>query len=1035
MSNIGISVEPGQLVFGAVLLAILLPAVWFLSYRSLAGLGSVRRVLAIALRSSLIVLIVAALCEVKLERRSDKLTVIYLLDLSESIPEPKREAMLDYVYQEVNTHRRRNRLDRAGVIIFGANAKIEVPPFDDDILINRIESNYDLRTDATSMEAALKLAKASFPEDSAKRVVIVTDGNENLGDAAALARSLADDGVGIDCVPVKLEARSEVQVEKVSIPSDIRKDQAFQTLVIINNESLPTPNNPEGLVSGTLKLTQTTRQTEQLVNEVPVLLTPGKNVIPFRHEISRSAMFTYRATFYPDDPSQDTRLENNQASTFTHVRGRGKVLLIEDWKHAGEFDYFVDRLRSASIEVDVIPSNSLFTRKEELLEYDSVVLANVPRSSGDSALEASSFSDEQIQMLVNNTESMGCGLVMIGGPNSFGAGGWTNTELEKAMPVDFQITNKEVQAVGALVLLMHASEMKDGNHWQKVIGREAIETLGPLDYCGLLEWADFRGVEEWAWQPALLQVQGNKRKMLSTISGMTPGDMPYFEPAMQMALQELKNVDAAVKHMIIISDGDPIKASPVTIQGFVDNGIKISTVAIGSHGPPGSTPLREMADATEGNYYVVTKPDQLPRIYQREARRVSRPLLFESQQGINAIGRDINAVTGITQGIDVDSIPPVTGYVLTTLKNSSLVEQILIADKPGDNTENSTLLATWRYGLGRATIYTSDAGARWGASWLNTELYDKFFTQMVRNSMRPITEDAEFLLASEVKNGKVHVVVTALDADKEFVNFLNVKASVNRPDLTDFSLDLKQVAPGRYEGEFDADLAGSYTFMVDPGDGYTRPRGGVNVPFSSEFNDRETNEALLETLVSYAPVNSETGLLITGDLGGENLDELLEVDTFRHNLPRAISFRDLWLILLFIAACMFFADVFIRRVAISFEWIPVLFVALKGKILGTPEVVTHEGRMARLQSQKQAVAKELDQRRASMRFEPKEKSSGDEQATFEQVVRDVSGGAESKPKKTPKRSEQITPSEDDRQSYTSRLLEAKKKAQKDRKQN
>ena len=49
------------------------------------------------------------------------------------------------------------------------------------------------------------------------------------------------------------------------------------------------------------------------------------------------------------------------------------------------------------------------------------------------------FSDEQIAALVRNRSRLGSGLVMLGGPNSFGAGGWGSTELEDAMPVDFQI--------------------------------------------------------------------------------------------------------------------------------------------------------------------------------------------------------------------------------------------------------------------------------------------------------------------------------------------------------------------------------------------------------------------------------------------------------------------------------------------------------------------------------------------------------------------------------------------------------------------
>ena len=136
--------------------------------------------------------------------------------------------------------------------------------------------------------------------------------------------------------------------------------------------------------------------------------------------------------------------------------------MIEDWENPGEFDFLVDRLRKAGLEIVVEPSNRLFTSLPELQRYDTIILANVPRTSGEDASDVSSFSDEQIKMLVRNTEELGCGLVMLGGPNSFGAGGWTNTELEKAMPVDFQIKSAKVVPVGALVLNMHAGEIAAG---------------------------------------------------------------------------------------------------------------------------------------------------------------------------------------------------------------------------------------------------------------------------------------------------------------------------------------------------------------------------------------------------------------------------------------------------------------------------------------------------------------------------------------------------------------------------------------------
>ncbi len=152
-----------------------------------------------------------------------------------------------------------------------------------------------------------------------------------------------------------------------------------------------------------------------------------------------------------------------------------------------------------------------------------MVLANVPREH---------FSDEQIEMLVRNTQQMGAGLVMLGGPNSFGAGGWTNTELEKAMPVDFQIKNAKVVPGGALAMIMHASEMAEGNYWQKVIAQEAIKALGAEDYCGVLHWD---GAEQWLWGGHAARSASNRDRMLGLLDRMTPGDMPDFDPGLRMA--------------------------------------------------------------------------------------------------------------------------------------------------------------------------------------------------------------------------------------------------------------------------------------------------------------------------------------------------------------------------------------------------------------------------------------------------------------------------------------------------------------------
>ncbi len=1005
-------------------LLLLLPVFWALSFRSLASLGHLRRLLAIGLRTLVAALFICALAEIQLQRISDKVTVIYLLDQSESIPHAKRELMRDYVVQQVQSHRDARREDRAGVIVFGREAAIEVPPFDDDVPDTGSFETLLERRDATNLESALKLAQAAFPEDTAKRIVIVTDGNENIGNAASVAPTLASNGIGIDVVPVRLSTRAEVAVEKITIPADVRRGTPFEVRTVLNNFMEPTADGPTKTVRGRLRLTRSLGGREELIGEDPVELPPGKTVLGFRHSIDKPAIYTYQAVFVPDDPRDDLMPQNNQASAFTYVRGKGRVLLIEDSDQRGEFDYLVERLRLMNLEIDVQASNQLFNSLHELQGYDCVILANVPRSSGDDANSVTSFRDDQISMLVRNTQQMGAGLIMLGGPSSFGAGGWANTELEVAMPVDFQIKNAEIQAVGALVLMMHASELAEGNHWQKVVAREAIQALGPMDYCGLIHWDNF-GQNTWLWggRQGLIRTSGQRKQMLALLGRMSPGDMPDFEPAMKMSLAAFNSVPAAVKHMIVISDGDPAPPFAATVNLFVQAGVKITTVAVGTHGPAGSTPLQSLASTTGGQYYVVKDPKVLPRIYQRKARRVARPLVKDLDNVAPRVVYPHEMLAGIE-----GPLPPIKGMVLTTVKDNPLVEVAIRSPIPTES-RNSTVVAAWTYGLGRTAVVTTDAGHRWASAWTEWENYDKFYSQLVRWAMRPSSDRGKYTVATDVRDGKVRVVITALDEHDEFRNFLEMTGSAVGPDLTPLDFQIRQLASGRYVGEFAADRAGSYLLTIVPHPGEAPLLSGVNVPYSAEFRDRDTNVGLLQNLVSLRPAGGEPGVLADADLDPANLDQLLILNPFREDLPKAVSIRDIWPLLLLLSACVFLADVFVRRVTVTADWILPAYRWVVEKIRPREPDQQVEERLERLRSTKAELAQSIDQRRAATRFEPQiDDEQGDpETRDADRVLDDAAAASRSsaRPQK-PKEKPPVDQSEAD--SYTARLLEAKRLA-------
>jgi len=364
--------------------------------------------------------------------------------------------------------------------------------------------------------------------------------------------------------------------------------------------------------------------------------------------------------------------------------------------------------------------------------------------------------------------------------------------------------------------------------------------------------------------------------------------------------------------------------------------------------------------------------------------------------------------------------------VLTTVKQNPLVEVALVSPKPGSE-RNCTILASWTYGLGRAVAFTSDAGARWTGRWTGWENYDKLFGQLVGWSMRPTGDEGNFAVATNSEEGKVRVVVTALDKNDEFLNFLDMTGTAIGPDLKPVDIKMEQIAPGRYVGTFPGRDAGSYFIMVSPGAGKAPIRTGINVPYSDEFRGRATNHALLGQLAESQPKGSDPpapGRLTAALEDAASLEPLLAVDSFRHDLPRATSSQDIWYYLVLAACCLFFFDVFVRRVQISFTWVPVLAGRVRDTILRRQPQLVRVETIDRLRSRKAEVTSHIEQLRQSARFEP----SPD-------VVADVELLEEPRKPPAPTPAKPSLAGEDSTgdDSYTARLLRAKKKAWEKRK--
>jgi uncharacterized membrane protein len=1005
-----------------VLIPLIVPPLILISLRSLAGLGRFRKVVAILLRSVVVTALVLAVAELQVVRTNDKLTTLFLVDVSQSIPRDLQGPMREYVNETVRTHKRAG--DLAGVIVFGKEPRVESPPtaFPNDLM--GLESIVD--PEYTDLASALKLALATFPEETARRIVVLSDGNENRG--TALEQALAAKGlnVQIDVLPIDYRYDREVLVEKIALPPDVKKGETVNINVVVR-ASAPT--------KGTLQIYEKRdnyRSSAGGEQPVPVELKRGVNVFTLKQTIIQPDFYTFTAEFIPEAGSGDRRAINNIAEGFTQARGEARVLLIEGKR--GEHNELVQALRDKGLEVTVlfagevqgagvVGGDPLPSDLAQLQPFDTVILGNVPKDV---------FSEAQLQLLETNVHDMGAGLIMLGGEMSFGAGGWLNSPVERALPVDMQIRSMKVQVKSATVMIMHATEIPEGNYWMKVIAQEALKTLAPYDYAGMLHW---NNQESWVF--TVQPIGANRTGMLRAIDRMTPNDMPDFGAAVQKAMQGLLSAkDAGTRHIIIISDGDPAPPPAALINQLIQSKITVTTVLTAAHSNDlGSlNRMKAMAMQTKGRFYNVTNPKALPKIYQKEARLISRPLIFEGPPPawLPIVDYPSEPITGLPA-----VLPPISGLVLTSRKENELVEVPLKSPLPLG--QENPLLAHWTYGLGRSVAFTADAGRKWATQWPSWDSYEAFWSQVVRWSLRPV-DRGNLTLALRREEGRIKVVVDALDKDDQFLNFLQIRGIVVKPDLGRESVELAQVAPGRYEGTIEgAEARGNYFVSL----GYVGPEGtqgilqtGVSVPYSDEYRELQSDP---ETLATLAAVTD--GEVLSWKTRRDGLPDVprtaAATDVFRRDRftvpPR--SFQDLWPDLLWLAALLFLADVAVRRIAPDLERMR-RALANQWQALRGREVAPPVEYMEKLKSRKAEVTEQIDRTRSATRFEPPPlpTPSG---PLGEPLLEETAGaGAEptraTRPHPEGPRLAPSGPAPAEPESYTNRLLRAKQKVWEER---
>jgi uncharacterized membrane protein len=839
-----------------------LPAVWWWWACGWSGLTGTRAGCVLALRTLLIAGMVAVLAEPRAVRSSDALALVFACDVSDSVGQATSEAARTWMIQVVQG---KPPTDSAGLVLVGRESAVELPPrptFALEAFSTRVDKG------GTDLERGLALAGAVLPDDRPGRVVLVSDGVATAGDTARAVDQLAARGIPVDVLPIAWDRPVEVWAERLELPREVRPGETYEAAVVLGALSGG---------SGTLRL----RENGLDIAEQRVTWGAGRSRYTLPLRLRGPGLYEYVALIEPE-PGRDGWTENNLAMASLVVAGEGRVLVLTDPQgKTADHEPLVKALREAGRLVEVEAAWNCPADPLALSDAESVWLVNVPADALDASQQAA---------LRDAVRDLGTGLVMIGGGNSFGPGGWNRTPVEEALPVTMDITARKVMPKGALAIVLHTCEFADGNTWGKRITKQAMKTLAARDEVGVLayEWGGGNGGGD-RWVVPLAPAADYDR-MATLIEAAQVGDMPTFQPILQLAYDGLMGSDAATRHIIIISDGDPSPPTPALMEQLLTAKITVSTVSIFPHGSQEVAAFSAIATTSGGRAYFPQDPNTLPQIFVKEAKTLRR-----SQIQNGDFTPTLAFPSPIVKGLG--AVPMLGGYVLTSPKARAQT----VLEGP-DAEEPDPVLAWWRFGTGSSAAFTSDLGANWGARWVSWGQYRAFVEQLALAVGRT-REPGSLRLAVEADGADGLVTV---EDHHPLAGLMQVQAQVRRPDGSNESVACRPVAPGRYQGRFVLGAKGRYQVVAAAAgpNRSERVAGGVTAAYSPEYRRFRADPQALRDIAARTG-----GRVLTGTEDGATL---FGVERTQRSASRAIADR-----VLAVLAVILLLDVVARRVQLD----------------------------------------------------------------------------------------------------------------------
>ena len=745
-----------------LLLALLIPFLWWSRRSTIAGLSPKHLLLSTVIRTAIIGLLLLAMMQPVLHMPGAAVSVIYLLDVSQSVAPSAIQNSIDWMRQTNEAGKPTN----SRFIAFGGNS-IGFEQLEDltHVAVSSQANRNAVDQSQTDIAAAMERAMRSFAPHHLKRLVLVSDGNENSGDIAAIVPRLKKEGVAVFTVPLPVRSDQDAWIENVMAPPQVNAEEQFPLEVHVYSPSD---------VPSTVEVRDGTR----VLASRSVPLKKGLNRVAFETRVPEKAgnVVLEASVRINGDPFS----ENNQFRQPVVVTGRPRILYVEG--HPQSSRYLKDALTAEGLLVTVMEPTAMPQTAEDFGMYDAIILSDV---------EAKQVSMPQMEALSTYVRDLGGGFILAGGDNVYGKDGYSQTPVEELLPVTFDV-RRPLQSVSMLVILDRSGSMAgDKIRYAREATKAPVAMLKDTDHFGVIT---FNFNATWAVR---MQAVQNRPAILSTIDEIGVGGETNLFPAMKEAFLELEKASDEIKHVIILSDGRTLTDNfEAMTKQMAAARITVSTVSVGQEADQDL--MTKIAGWGKGKTYYAEDPAGVPQIFNQDVESSAGESLQETSFKL-IVTKSVDAF----KGIDWNLAPRLEGYV--QVKPRPMAEVLLEAYK------DRPLLARWQFGLGKAAIFTSDVKDRWAVDWLKWNGYSKFWSQFVRDTMRR-QDNSDFDMRVERDNGFADVTVEAQGKDGSNRDQAHIQVHVIAPDQSSSVHELPQTGPGVYEARVPLKQQGTYTF-------------------------------------------------------------------------------------------------------------------------------------------------------------------------------------------------------------------------------